>query len=705
MTNDSLFDRGFAPRAVAVYGASNRRLGSQGARITRVMLERGYSGRVALVNPRAQELFGIATVPSASDSPLLGRFDFALICVPSEAVRAAVEDCVRAEIPLAMITSSRFAELGEAGGRLQDDVVRTARKGGLRLLGPNCMGMISVTDGFYSSQPKYLDVTPGGISIIGQSGSVAVSLLEGVSRAGLGIDIWATIGNCADLGPADLLDYVSRRESTELVLCYLESLKDIPRLRLALLELAAVGKKVVLLRGGTTERGRGAAAAHTAAVASAEAWVDVLARDTGLVRARTIRQAVQITSLLATLPAFDGDVAIIGSSGGQCVLAADQCLANGVPVATLSQSTVSQLKSLVPEITADNPVDMTPFAAEADVEDKILSSVADDLGVGCVVVLDRGKWDAGIGDESADAWRAANRLMLTNATRSAAVVQDAPMTLADRRALVRGGVAVTEDGETIWAALGAIYAARGEDPDSAAPSTHDGLDAGSEVVALSDERSTALLRAAGVSLLEPTPADSAAEALGIANDLGYPVVLKALVDDIGHKTDRGLVRLHIDGADQLVRHYRELSEFVGAHRAGRVVVQRQIVDGLVELIVGAVVDPEFGPHVMVSRGGLWTEVETDRVWERAPVDVTRAKRMLLRLRVGRALFGGRRGVVGDLEATAALVSRLSEFVHEHRETVAEVDVNPVIVGRTYAVGVDCLVRVARDVGTELEGGR
>ena len=525
--------------------------------------------------------------------------------------------------------------------------------------------------------------------MLAQSGSVGVEILDQIGQSGLGIDLWVTIGNCADLGAADLLRYLSKRESTRVIACYLESIGDVADLRAALADVRAANIEVVLLKGAAFDRGAQVAASHTAAMASADKFVDVLTRESGVVRVETVREVAQAVSILSTVGRVRGNVAVVAESGGHAVLAADACERHGIALAELAAQTTSDLRRIVAELGVVNPIDMTPFARGPERERQILETIARDPAVDCIVLLDRTDWRADT--DSASEWRA-TAVETIRATRALVpVVQDGSMTIDVRRALAASGVAVTQDGETVWRSLARVMAASPpiERGHAEAPSDERSIE---DPGILDTARTVELLMQAGLRLVERAFVDTPEEARAAAEAIGYPVVVKGAVPGVGHKTELGLVHLNLHTEEQLLSALAQLDAVMSANGGGRIEVQKQIVDGLMELMVGVIDDAAFGPHVMVGRGGVWAEYEDDRVWARAPVSVSEALDLVDELRLAPAVFGGARGVFGDRAAVAEQISRLSHLAVERRSEIAEVELNPLIVSESGAVAVDYLMR-------------
>ena len=555
---DEVLRRGLAPRAVAVYGASSRRLASQAARIARRILENGYADRTVLVNPNPQEVHGVATVARAQDSPLAGELDFAVISVPRHSVIDAVDDCAAAGIRLAVVTSARFAEADAEGAELQAALVARAASHGIRLFGPNCMGLANFTDGLWAADPKS-PPRAGNVSILSQSGLLSMRIMDYIVECGQGIDIWVTMGNSADLDPPTMVEHLATRPVTRVVVLYLEAVPDPERLRGAIRTARAAGKEVVLLKSGRTERGSRTAATHTGALASPDVFVDVLAEETGCIRVDTVREAAQVASILATIGRPSGGFAVAGGSGGDCVLAADECTTHGVPLATLRPETIERMLAVVPESATTNPIDVSPFTWDGSGrQNDMAAAIASDPGVGCLVLLDGWGWEQ---VEGADGVRRLELGPLVGADGKLIVplINDSRMPVELRELLGAAGVVTTADAETIWRSLAHIARAAGipSDVSEAVDEEPVGHDAAPR--RLPELAAFERLRGAGVPMVETRVVESTDELLAACSGFGYPVVLKGIVPGVIHKADRQLVHVDVWGDDEATRIWTQLS--------------------------------------------------------------------------------------------------------------------------------------------------
>jgi acyl-CoA synthetase (NDP forming) len=689
--------RGLAPRAVAIYGASARKLTSQAARIAGKVINNGYAGRVALINPNDQVVHGVSTVASAAQSPLAADLDLAIIAVPREAAVAALDDCASVGIRLAIVTSARFAEADERGAELQRQLTERAATHGIRLIGPNCMGLINYTDGLVAAGRENT-APPGSISVVAQSGYLSMRLMNYIEETGQGVDLWVTMGNCADLTPADMIEYLGARPSTSVVIVYLENVADPQRLSDAIKSARATGTDVVLLKSGRTSTGSQVAASHTGALASPDVFVDVLARDADAIRVDTVREAVQVATLISAFGRRPlGPFLPTSGSGGDCVLAGDWCAGQSLPLAQPSAATISRMHEIVPEAGTTNPLDISPFPFDGSNRQlQVVQVLAEDPDVGCIVLMD------GWGLETIETPDGPSvdltPLGIPGGPLPVPIIIDSRVKDWQRKVLVDAGFAVTSDGETIWRSLGHIVrqarnagqlTAAGTEA-STSTDAHD-ANAASRVPEL---EAFDRLRAAGVPMIATERIHSADELLDTCRRLGYPVVVKGLIPGVVHKADEQLVHLDVWGDEQAVDVYKRLADTVSA-RGGDVVVQPQLRGSVAEVIVSIRDDPRYGLHVMVGGGGKWVESDADIAWARAPVTATEARRLLLRTNLGRGLDRKYPQIL-DEAALPRAIATVSSLAAEWHDTVSEIEINPLVIRADSVEAVDAVITLREE---------
>lgn len=692
----SVFDRAFSPRRLVVYGATSR-AGAMGTQILGRLIDGGFGGELILVSNRVQDIGGRNTVTSAQGSG--PGLDHALIVLPAERVPEAIEDAARSGLAAATIFSSGFAEIGDEGLDLDKTLKSAISSSSMRVMGPNCLGFISVRDQVWASTLKIPGAFSGPVSIVGQSGSVSARLATGVAAGGTGLDLIVTIGNAMDVGPATLLQYLIDRETTRVVVLYLESLGPPEQMRSAIQKARAAGKEVVVLKSGRTEAGARTATSHTGVTATKDVFVDVLLREAGAIRADSVQEACDVSSLLARVGRLRGRVAIVAPSGGDCTLAADRCSELGIPLAVIREETQAVMRRAVPICAPANPIDPTTMAFRDAQFATLLDLAAGEPDVDYMIYLTSTTLVRPDG--------AANTLpgLINVARRGVPLVVGAPVSAESRAALRDAGIGLVEDSERVFNIVRRVLSLDEEGrPDRSGEAV--GSPAPKPTL-MGELQAIQTLGAAGVPVIETVAVRSLEELKAAAERLGYPLVLKGLASDVGHKSGLGLVKLNLQDWTTLSEAFADVSRKL-TELSGEVVVQPAVSGVLAELLLGVVSDPVFGKHVTLGMGGVFTDFLRERVWARAPVTHEQASEMLDQLAIGPALKGARAGVHADAEGVVDALVQLSRWAIENDAEIAEVEINPLLVRQTDVVAVDALVSMTRpprnrDAGTASVG--
>ena len=681
-----------APESVALVGAG-RRPGSIGHEVLRALVDGGFTGPVYPVNPNATEIAGRPAYPSVA---AIGQpVDLAVIAVPAAAVAAAMADCAAAGVRAAVVLTSGLGETGADGAAAQAAMVRLARSHGLRVAGPNCLGVLNTDPAvrlvatFAPSIPP-----PGGLAVASQSGAVGVAILEHATRAGLGISTFVSLGNKADVSGNDLLAYWYDDPATRAVALYLESFGN-PR-RFAWVARALARRKPVLaVKSGRSSSGQRAGLSHTAAAATSDTTVDTLFAQAGVIRTDTLGELLDAARVLVDQPLPAGNrLAVIGNAGGLNILAADAAEAAGLVVPELSAAAQAQVRSGAASAAAvGNPVDL---GAEAGPE-ALAATVKALAGSGEVDALVATFVATRTNDVSGAVAALALAAEEVPDLPIAAVVvgaPDAPAALGSRRIPV---FELPEDAVralghaaryAAWrrAPLGARPALPGVDP-RGARSVVAGRPAGWQPPEVTQE----LLARYGISVAVTRIAADAVEAVHRAGELGYPVAVKAADERLVHKSDVGAVKLGLADADAVRAAYDAIADATGVP-APVVVVQPMVKPG-VELIAGIVHDPLFGSLVMLGLGGVYTDVLGDRAFRLLPVTDVDAARMWRSLGAAPLLTGYRNTPAVDTAALEDLLLRLGRLAEDLPE-VAELDLNPVLAGPDGVIAVDVKLRIS-----------
>ncbi|HEX2381770.1 MAG TPA: bifunctional GNAT family N-acetyltransferase/acetate--CoA ligase family protein [Acidimicrobiales bacterium] len=683
------------PGSIAVIGAGGRP-GTVGHEIVHRMLEAGFRGAIYPVNPKGDAVEGLTAFRSVAEVP--GVIDLGIVAIAADKVAALVPDCAAKGARGLVVISGGFAEVGAEGADLQHELTAAARRHGMRIIGPNCVGIVN------TDLSVRLDATfgaakavPGPIALASQSGAVGIAVLNAATRAGIGISSLISLGNKADVSGNDFLQYCEDDERTKVVLLYLESFGNPMKFARLTRRIGRV-KPIVAVKSGRTAAGVKAASSHTAAMAANDAAVEVLLQHCGVVRVDTIDQLLDAALLLAhqPLPA-GGRVAIVGNSGGPGIMGADACAGANLTLATISADCRHILESqLSASASTANPVDLLGDAAPSTYRAAI-TAVAQDPGVDALVVIHAPTLVANPGAIAAAIASAA-----TNGKPVVAVI------IGRDRGLLPDGeqpVPVFGSVEPAIAALGhaVTYATWRARPPDHHPSRGDiDLPAAREFVNqvlttdppgrwLDPEETSGLLASHRIPYLAGTRVVDIEAACAASRAVGYPVVLKVDGPDIVHKSDVGGVALGLRSAKAVAKAWNEMASAIGPKMTGAL-VQPMARPG-VELIAGAVRDDSFGPLILFGMGGVTAELLGDRGVRVAPLSDVEASELVHSLRCAPLLTGYRGAQPVDVDAIADLLVRLSLLTRDVPE-IRELDLNPVIASSDRVVAVDARVRVA-----------
>jgi acetyl coenzyme A synthetase (ADP forming)-like protein len=679
----------FAPAGVAVIGASKRR-GSIGGELFRNILAADFAGAAYPVNLTGEAVAGVRGYGTIKEIP--DAIDLAVICVPGEHVLAAAEAALQKGVPALCVISAGFAEIGREGAERQERLLALVRAHGARLVGPNCLGIAVPAIGLNATfGPGALPA--GRIALSSQSGALGLAMLEKASERGLGFSAFVSIGNKADVSSNDLLEWWEEDEGTDVVLLYLESFGN-PQKFGRLAARVARRKPILALKAGVTGAGARAASSHTAALAGSDAAVEALFRQTGVLRARTLEELVDLAALLSHQPLPQGrHVAVVTNAGGLAILCADACDSAGLELPELSQDTQKALAQILPaEAALKNPVDLLG-SATGETYARALPHILRDQSVDAVIALFVPPVVAGAEEVATEIRETVEREGSGKPLLAVVVSADGtPNVLRD----VDSPVAAFSYPESAARALG-LAAERAEwlrqpvgtipvVPVDAERGRHlvDTALAAADDVWLEPAAARELLSAYGIPLVPERFAATTDEAVAAANDLGYPVVLKTAAPGV-HKTETGGVALDLADEDQ-VR--------AAAERIGAPLLVQPMVSGGVELLAGVVQDQVFGPLVAFGPGGVLTELIGGAEFRIAPLTDVDTIELVHAGKAGRLVQGFRGAPPADAGALTDLVQRLSQLAQDMPE-VAELDLNPLLALPHGCVAVDARVRLRR----------
>jgi len=682
----------FQPRTVAVVGAS-RNPESIGYRLVEALLEGRFAGMVVPVNPHATKIAGLPVVSSLAAVP--GPIDLVLIAVPYDAVLGIIDDCAAKQVPAVVLITAGFAETGGPGLSLEQQLRAKVRQHGIRLIGPNCLGVINCDPAIRLNATFTPNFPPSGrVALASESGGLGIAVVTAGQRVNLGLSSFVSVGNHADVSVNDLLEYWEQDKATDVILLCLETIVDPRRFR-KIAEQVGRKKPIVVLKAGRTQAGQSAAGSHTAALATNEAAVDTLFGQCGVVRTKTLEELLALATGLSSqrLPA-GRRIGILTNSGGPGVLCADSCAVEGLDVPELSKRTQSTLASFLPPTAAlRNPVDMIGFATEDQhaqaVETMLKAEEIDALIIVHVParVEDNPPVASGIirGIRSARhvigkdkpvylCWMAEGDLDRTF-TADGETIPTYPQPETPARIISR---AVAFDG---WRKQQA-----GQVPHYSDVSLEKAkvlcaktlLERGSGWLTM--EETHALLAAMKLPLVQGGFATNAKDAVKLARKIGFPVAVKLASYRIVHKTEIGAVRLNLAN-EQAVR---DAFEAIRARltRENKLesmegVLVQPMLSGGIEVMVGMTRDPLFGPLLAFGLGGIYVEVLGDVRFRITPLTDRDATELVQDIKGYRLLRGYRGQPTADIKAIEEVLLRISQLVEEIPE-ISELDLNPIL---------------------------
>lgn len=692
----------FRPRAIAVVGAS-RTAGNIGYEIVHNLVVRGYTGAVYPVNPHARAIHGVPAYPSVQDVP--GPVDLAVIAVPKEHVTKVVEACGEKGAGAVVVVSAGFREVGDAGREREFRLLDAVRRHGMRLIGPNCLGVLSTAPGV-SMNATFAPVMPppGPVSFMSQSGAMGVTILDYAAEYGIGIHHFVSVGNKADVSGNDLIEYWAADEETRVILMYLENFGN-PRKFTRLARRVTRTKPILAVKAGRSAAGALAATSHTGALAASDAAIDALLAQCGVIRVDTVEELFDLAMAFSHLPVPKNDaVAIVTNAGGPGIIIADACESAGLRVAPLSAATIERLRRDLPEeASVRNPVDMIATATAANYElalDAVLSDDAVSAAIAAFVPP--------LAVRQVDVASAIVRARRMHPKKPVLAV------LMGREGLPQGRAELAEAGvpayifpESAARALAALNRYRiwlqrplgtigrvEADYDAARTIIEEAVAERREHLATPD--ALALLAAYGIPVIRSMFAISADAAVEAANALGYPVVLKIVSPGIVHKTEAGGVVLDLRDAPEVRAAFVAIIERAHAYAPSAklegVTVEQHVRNGR-ETIIGMSMDPSFGALIMFGLGGIYVEALRDVVFRVHPVSDVDAREMVAAIRGARMLEGMRGEPPSDTSALADAIQRVSQLVGDHPR-ILELDINPFVVFSSGALAVDARVRIA-----------
>ncbi len=692
----------FNPASIAVVGATND-VGRIGGVPLDLMLRRGYRGRLIPINPKYAEVQGLKAWPTLS--AVRAPIDVAIVAVPATAVPQTLEDAIAANVKALVLFSSGFAEVDEAGRAAQQTLAERARQAGVRLLGPNCLGMMGFKAGVYatfSPAPRAGETKPGNIAIVSQSGAFGAFAYSLARIKGLGMSYWMTTGNEADIEFADCVEWLARDPDTSVILGYMEGCRDGEKLKRALALARAMGKSVAITKVGRTALGSAAAASHTAALTGEDAVYDAMFRQYGVWRARTVDELFSVGYAASICPRpASNRIGLLTTSGGVGVLMADEAADVGLDVAEMPAAAQADIRAVVSFAGPRNPVDITgQFQNHPELLETTLERM---LGRGA----DDGRYDMALFFPAAGLLGSTRAQF--NVDTLVAVHARHPSIPLGVNGLVRpeqrqqfeaAGIPVLEEPSGAVRAFGALaFMAENARRAAARPAVDLPACAPLPTRTPTEYEALQLLARAGLPVMPSAHAASAEAAVAAAQKFGYPVVVKLSSPDITHKSDVGGVKLNLGDAVAVRGAFDAVTAAARAAQPGaRIdgVLVAPMIKGGIECILGVQRDPVFGPVVMFGIGGVLVEAIKDVSFRVAPVDAVEARAMVDEIRARRILDGMRGAPPADIDALVQAIVALSLFAAAHADTLESLDLNPFIVLPREHAGVAGMKALALD---------
>lgn len=698
-------DHIFSPESIAVVGAS-RSKHKVSWQVLDNLLKFGFNGRIYPINPKATSVHSIKAYPSVLDVP--DEVDMAIIVVPAAHVLSVVDECGRKGIKGLVVITAGFSEIGGVGVERERELHSLVTKYGMTMIGPNCMGVINTHDDVQMDS-TFSPIPPlkGNIAFMTQSGALGVAILEHARNVAVGLSKFASLGNAVDVSGNELIEYMETDPETDVILLYIESFGD-PRNFVRIARRVTRSKPIIALKSGRTEAGARAAASHTGAMAGPDVGTQALFEQCGVLRVGSIQELFDLALAFSQQPLPQGRrVAIITNGGGPGIMATDALVSRGMQMAELTPKTIAHLeKNLPQEASTQNPIDLI---ADADGPRYRLAmeAVLKDEHVDALVVITVPPVVTDDVEIARAIWEVAREYDKPTLSSFVSRAEDSPAFME----LAGHGIPSYLFPENAARSLTAMatyreYLAREEgefrvfDVDKGKAEEIISRGRADGRTRLHETETLGLLQAYGFNIVETRMAHSLEEALGLAEEIGYPVALKAIHPKIIHKTEHGAVALDIRTSEELRKHFGTMSDQLSSGGlAPKEFMVQEFARGGKETIMGMTLDPKFGPMIVFGLGGVYVEFLKDVVFGLTPMTDMDAVRMIESIRSYPILEGVRGEPPSDVASIAEYLQRLSQMVEEFHD-IAEVDINPFLV---FEKDKGCKVVDARVILTPASG--
>jgi acetyltransferase len=693
----------FHPQTIAVIGAKDDR-GSVGGTIMNNLRNGLFKGKIYPINPKRDHVLDLLAYPSISLVPDV--VDLAIIVTPAVTVPKIIKECVEAKVKTAIIISAGFKELGEAGLKLEEEILSYARQGSLSIIGPNCLGIMNPHIGLNASFAKGIAL-PGQLAFISQSGAMCTAVLDWSWQEKIGFSSFVSIGSMADVNWGTLIDYFGSDPHTRSLLLYMETIGDARSFMTAAREVA-LEKPIIVIKAGRSQAAAKAAASHTGSLAGSDEVFDAALERIGVLRVNSISELFSMASVLARQPLPKGPkLSIITNAGGPAVLATDATVLNQAEIAPLQPSIVNELSQFLPQAWShSNPIDILGDADADRYAQTLKVVVKDEDSDGVLVILSpQDMTDAtGTAESISKLVQSTNKPILASWMGGNSVKEGAELLAKAKIPVFNYPDDAAKAFALMWRYsqnLKTLY----ETPTTKSTVWNEEqaqmlvnqilLKVQSEKrTILTEFESKQILDLYGIPVVLTKIAKSPQEAVEVANQLGYPIVLKLFSETITHKTDVGGVKLNLNTPDDVLIAYEEIltsvSKLKGAEHFEGVTVQKMIKQSGYELILGSSTDAQFGPVVLFGTGGQLVEVFKDRALALPPLNKNLAQQLMQKTKIYEALRGVRGRKAVSLSKLEDILIRFSQLIVENKR-IKECDVNPLLVSEDEIIALDARI--------------
>ncbi len=696
----------FHPKTVAVIGAKDDP-GTVGRTIMFNLLSAPFRGKIYPINPKRDQVLGLKSYPSVAEVP--EPIDLAIIVVPAVSVPKVVAQCVEVQVKTAIIISAGFKELGEEGYKLEEEILVHARKGGISIIGPNCLGAMNPIYGLNATFAKGMAL-PGNLAFISQSGAMCTAVLDWSLQAKVGFSAFVSIGSMADVNWGTLIDYLGSDPNTQSLLLYMETVGDARSFMTAAREVA-LEKPIIVIKAGRSQAAAKAAASHTGSLAGSDEVFNAALERIGVLRVNTISELFSMASVLAKQPRPQGPhLTIVTNAGGPAVLATDAVVLNQAELASLSTYTLEALDQVLPSAWShSNPVDILGDASAERYAQAVNILMKDSQSHGLLVILS--PQDMTEATATAErikrlaqnyekpllaSWMGGETVQQGREILSSAQIpvfdypDDAAKTFANMWQYSQNLQSLYETPLVNSSNEGAFHLE--EQSSDAKQIIQHVLKEGRTI--LTEFESKQVLEDYHLPVVKTLVAHSAEEAVALAKQLGFPIVLKLFSQTITHKTDVGGVKLNLKTAEDVLQAYREIQktviEKVGKEHFEGVTVQRMIQLNGYELILGSSTDPQFGPVLLFGLGGQLVEIFKDRALALPPLNFNLARQLMQKTKIYEALQGVRGRQAINMEKLEQILIHFSQLIVENPR-IKECDINPLFVSETEMIALDARI--------------